>query len=216
MLYSKEVMLSRKVFISILVVGILGSAGAGAYFWSEVSQKTNTSDVSAGTPPAPLPEEVLEWKDQAGFSFEYPKGLKSDIHEEDQENYAHIEFTQSDHPGRIIVWAKDLPAQAGMTVDSWVKNEKTLTAGTVFDTTFADIDGKKVLLTTPDKKIITAVVDDAIVFYVEGIFEDSDYWTKAYDTVVSTFAFIPFGPEPLQASQTGADAMAFDEEEVLE
>lgn len=95
-----------------------------------------------------------------------------------------------------------------------MKKEKSLASATVLETTLADLDGKKVLLASPKKKVITAVVDEAIVFYVEGEFEDSEFWTKTYDTITSTFAFIPL--ESAQSQSAGGDEMTVDEEEVLE
>jgi hypothetical protein len=44
-----------------------------------------------------------------------------DKHDEDQENYAHIEMTHKDQPGTIIIWAKDTTAVDGA---GWVKKEK--------------------------------------------------------------------------------------------
>lgn len=194
----------KKVWVGIIVVLVLAFSG-GIYFWQRDSNK-QIPEISTNVTPTSTPEELLEWKDQAGFSFSYPKSLIIDIHKEDQENYAHIEFTHPDYSGNIIVWAKDLPAQAG-TTDEWVK--KTLAAGTVFDTTFANMDAKKILITSPKKKIITAVVDERIAFYVEGEFDQSDYWAKAYDTITSTFIFT------VDESNVSQEAL-FDEEEILE
>lgn len=203
----------KKVWIGIIALVVLVSFAGGIYYWRPAAKRSGAPAGSVIVLPTPQPEELLEWKDQAGFSFSYPKGLASDIHEEDKENYSHIEFTHPEYPGTIIVWAKDTTA-ADTAV--WVKKEKTFASGTVFDTTFADTDGKKVLLTTPKKKVITAVVDDAIVFYVEGEFEDSDFWTRAYDTITSTFTFTPLVSQSGVAAGSGADEMAVDEEEVLE
>lgn len=198
----------KKIWIAILAV-LVTAAGGGVYYWQTASQKTNAPEISIT--PTPTPEELSQWKDQAGFSFSYPKSLKSDIHEEDNENYAHVEFTHPDYPGTIIIWAKDTTA---LNAAEWVKKEKSLASATVLETMLADLDGKKVLLASPKKKVITAVVDEAIVFYVEGEFEDSEFWTKTYDTITSTFAFIPL--ESAQSQSAGGDEMTVDEEEVLE
>lgn len=198
----------KKIWIALIVVFILSAAG-GVYYWQTASKKTNAPEVI--TTPAPQPEELAEWKDQAGFSFQYPKSLKRDIHEEDNKNYAHIEFTHPDYPGTVIIWAKDTTAADSA---AWVKKEKSLAGGTVLDTTLGELDAKKILLSDPKKKVITAVVDDAIVFYIEGEFQDSEFWTKTYDTITSSFAFTPL--ESAQSQSDGGDEMAVDEEEVLE
>src|SRR3989344_6428576 len=166
---------------AIIALVAVAAAGVGFYYLKSPQPNVTSPEVSA---PTPTPEELVEWKDAAGFSFQYPKSLKSDIHEEDNENYAHIEFTHPDYPGSVIVWAKDTTAA---DATAWVKKEKTFAGGTVLDTTLGETDAKKVLLSDPEKKVITAVVDDSIVFYVEGVFEDSEFWTKTYDTITSTF-----------------------------
>ena len=56
----------------------------------------------------------------AGFSFSYPEGLTVDKHDEDQENYAHIEMTLKDTLGNVIVWAKDAPAS---DLAAWIKKK---------------------------------------------------------------------------------------------
>lgn len=208
-------MTPKKIFIIVFVVGILSSLAAGTYYWKFASQKSVDSELPSDVTPTPVPEELLEWKDQAGFTFSYPASLKSDIHEEDQLNYAHIEFTHPENPGSIIIWAKDT---ASIDVAGWVKAEKTLAGGTILDTTFADMDGKKILVASPKKKVVTAVVDDAIVFYVEGEFENSDFWTKTYDTITSTFAFTTTQTSGGSSVPSGEDneQIMVDEEEVLE
>ncbi len=157
--------------------------------------------------PTPTPQELLTWTDQAGFTFQYPKDVTVDKHDEDQVNYAHIEMTHKDKMGTIIVWAKDTNAADSA---GWVKKEKGLSGGTVFDTVLGGISGKKVLLTTPKKVIVSGVVDEGILFYVEGSFEDSLYWTSAYDTITSSFTFV----KEKQTAPVGIDPV--DEEEVVE
>lgn len=192
----------KKVWIGIFVLVVL--AGIGGIYYSRIaSNKTQLPEVSTTVPASPTPEELLVWEDQAGFSFSYPKSLVRDSHEEDQENYAHIEFSHPDYPGSITVWAKDTTAK---DITTWVKSVRE---GTMFDTVFADKDAKKVLITTPKKKVLTATIDDSIVFYVEGEFDQSAFWTKTYDTIISTFTFT------VDAATTVQEATV-DEEEILE
>jgi hypothetical protein len=149
-------MRAKKIFLTILLLGVLGSVGAGTYYWRVASQKSVVTEVSMLVSPTPAVEEIALWEDQAGFTFSYPKSLKSNIHEEDTQNYAHIEFTHPDHSGSIIVWAKDTTA---VDATAWIKSEKTFVGATILDTTFADMEGKKLLVTNPKRKVITAVVD---------------------------------------------------------
>ena len=48
-------------------------------------------------------EKHLMWDDPAGFTFDYPEGVAIDKHDEDQENYAHVELTHPQHQGKILV-----------------------------------------------------------------------------------------------------------------
>jgi hypothetical protein len=55
------------------------------------------------------------------------------------------------------------------------------------------------------------------VFYVEGGFENSDFWTTTYDTITSSFVFA--GTSPVQntsSSDEDSQEVMVDEEEVLE
>ncbi len=193
------------IIVTILVVaGIFGGVYVFGYK-KQVSTVTPAAVISAS--PTPTPQELLTWTDQAGFTFQYPKDVTIDKHDEDQVNYAHIEMTEKDQPGTIIIWAKDTTAVDGA---GWVKKEKSLSGGTVFDTSLDGISGKKVLLTTPKKTIVSGVVDEGIVFYVEGSFEDNQYWNNAYDTITSSFTFV----KEKQAAPASVDPV--DEEEVVE
>ncbi|MBI5619617.1 hypothetical protein HY950_01530, partial [Candidatus Gottesmanbacteria bacterium] len=111
--------------ISAIIVGMVAGGGTGVYLW----QRTNASKQKpVPVVPAPAREEVATWTDPAGFTFQYPKALAADKHEEDQDNYAHVELTSKDHPGSIIVWAKDTTAT---DVNAWVKTEKLFAGATV-------------------------------------------------------------------------------------
>jgi len=198
------------VAVVIIVVSILG----GTIF---VLQKNSQTPVVSpegnnALTSTPMVQELLTWTDPAGFTFQYPKDVTVNKHDEDEVSYAHVELTHKDNPGVIIVWAKDTTAQDGA---GWVKSEKSLRGGTVFDTSLGGIAGKKVLLTTPKKVVVSGIVDRGVVFYVEGTFDISDFWTKTYDTITASFSFST--GEQSAASEGGAGTEeSFDEEEVIE
>jgi hypothetical protein len=141
--------------------------------------------ISITMTPAPK-EELLLWDDPAGFTFQYPKGLTVNKHDEDQENYAHVELTSTQHQGNIIVWAKDTTAVA---ISQWLKNEKTLKDQSFVDTTLGGNDAVKVLVKEPKKKQITATLDEDVVVIVETELDDEGFWQKVNDTVVGSFTF---------------------------
>lgn len=195
----------KKVFIGIIIVSLVG---VGIY----VSQnKKPPVSVPVVIQPSQTPEEFATWEDPNGFKFQYPKSLIMNTHNEDTENYAHLEFTNADHPGSVIVWGKDTKA---VSASAWVKAEKALTEGTILDTTMAGIAGKKVLVETPKKQIVTVIIDEGVVFYVEGNLEDIEYWTSVHTTISNSFEFI--NNKPTSSESTGADEEYIDEEEVIE
>lgn len=194
--------------ISILCVGIV----VAFILWKQKQKPADSSSMQPQTQNRPSEESAL-WEDQAGFTFNYPKTLSFDKHDEDQENYAHIEFKSSTHSGRLIVWAKDTTYP---DVSVWVTKDASLSGAVNVDTTLGGQPAKKIVLSTPSKKIIIGAILDQILFTVEAEpSEQDDYWTKVSNTIVSNFAFTP-----LDASSTGDTSGAtesyVDEEEVVE
>lgn len=164
--------------------------------------------------------KLLTWDDPAGFTFSYPEGVVVNKHEEDQENYAHVEMTHPDHKGSLIVWAKDLPA--GVTdVATWVKKDPQLSKGVSLDTSLGDSVAEKTLVTNPEKRMVIGTIYDGLLFYVESTLTDETYWEAAINTVTGSFVFKPTetsgqSAPPASPNSAGQDAGSVDEEEVLE
>ncbi|OGG29189.1 hypothetical protein A2971_00330 [Candidatus Gottesmanbacteria bacterium RIFCSPLOWO2_01_FULL_46_21] len=201
----------KKPLVAILVGLILGGAVFGGYLaWlgskpKPVIQKTVTKQNEV--------QQFLTWRDPNGFSFQYPDGLTVNKHNEDKENYAHIEFTHPDHPGNVIVWGKDTTAA---DATAWAKTEKRFKGASTLDTTFANVSGKKVLIAAPSQ-IIVGTVDDSIAWTVEGLLTDSAFWTGVHTTIADSFKFIPVGSVDEEDSTAPVqEAVSADEEEVIE
>ena len=195
--------------IRILCVGIIGAF----IFWKQ-KQSSVASSTQTQTQNQPV-EELAVWEDQAGFSFKYPKVLSFDKHDEDEVNYAHIEFTSATHPGKLLVWAKDTTYA---DVATWVAKDKSLQGSTSVDTTLGGEPAKKIIISTPSKKIIIGVISDQILFTIESEpTEDDPYWTTVSDTIASSFVFTP-APTDASAATTSSQDMgpSVDEEEVVE
>lgn len=187
--------------ISILCVGIVGAF----IFWK---QKPQTTPATQTQNQAVV--ELALWEDQAGFSFKYPKTLSFDKHDEDQENYAHIEFTSATHSGRLIVWAKDTTYP---DVATWVAKDASLVDAVTVDTTLGKESAKKIVMTTPTKKLITGAISDQILFTVEAEPREEDlYWQNVYDTIIGSFAFVPIDA----GTNAPSEEASYDEEEVVE
>lgn len=205
-------------FIVILLIG-----GVSGYWWLSHQQTISTespkiTDRETFSIPTVVP--LLTWDDPAGFTFSYPEDLIIDKHDEDQENYAHVELTHSLHPGRIIVWVKDLPLSAKQiavtNLDEWLTSDSVLSSGNAIDTTIGDKNAKKVLLKGSPEKAITGVVFDGVLWLIEGEFDDKEYWTSIYKSVSDSFLFKPVTDDTITYANDQDTAIAVDEEEVIE
>jgi hypothetical protein len=171
--------------------------------------------------PTPTLVERIAWDDPAGFKFTYDPGLNINKHDEDTVNYAHVEIESSSHPGTIIIWAKDTTAADAA---SWVRTEKEFKGANVIDSTFGAQDGKKVVITTPKRKIVTGTIYDGLLFYAEMTGEDQTYWQNEYDKIITSFTFNPTNPNSTgnstdNSSEGGTavdNSAAADEEETLQ
>lgn len=193
----------KKLWIVTGAIIVLGVVVGGAFFFLQQNTKVISPGevVSAPTPAV----EMATWNDVAGFSFQSPKDLSVNKHEEDPDNYAHVELISRDHPGNIIVWVKDLPPGV-TTLDSWVK--KLYPGATILDTKLGGEPAKKILTTTPVKMLTVGAISDNLLFSVEGTLTDSEYWSRVHDTVTGSFAFTP--------ASTTAVGESVDEEEVVQ
>ncbi len=174
---------------------------------------TVTPQSGAQTPTPTTAVTLKSWEDPAGFTMKYPDTLSMDKHDEDKTNYAHVELTDPAHPGRVVVWVKDLPKGITDTL-SWSKSVATGSAIS-FDTTIGGKPAKKILIPGPPKAAVTGIVWDGVLWLAEADLTDEAYWQGVYTAVTDSFAFVPLPTEPAAAAGTYQDA-AVDEEEVLE
>lgn len=148
--------------------------------------------------------KLMTWEDPAGFSFTYPENIEIDPHEEDEENYAHLELTSSSHSGRIIIWVKD---NNYTDIEKWASQEAT-EGGQIFDTELGGEPAKKIAYVEPAKLVTVTIDVDALVL-IEMIPDGEGYWQEVYDQVIDSFAFIPLEGEPAFAgASAGKEAVA--------
>lgn len=206
---------AKPILVGLLIGGILSG---GYLLW--VSRRTTPVPDSPdqAVSPTPTPVKLLTWTDPNGFSFQYPEGLSVNKHDEDRENYAHLEFTDPAHPGSVIVWGKD-PGKGVSDMESWVKNERRFIGAAVLDTEFGGKPGKKVMIEGVTRMAVTGTVFDSIVWTVEAKLEDAEYWSNTQSTIVNSFAFAaPKAPVSESSSEpvSAAEDVAADEEEIIE
>jgi hypothetical protein len=202
----------KKRMVIILSIGIVCIGALGGYMlWKQKSVKSVQVSAPSQTN---ITQELALWEDQAGFSFKYPEELSFDKHDEDEVNYAHIEFKSATHSGRLIVWAKDTMYP---DVNSWVTKDKNLSSAASVDTTLSGQPAKKIILSVPSKRIIVGTISDQILFTIEAEPTESDsYWTTISDTIASSFAFSLADSSAAGTAASGDAGPSFDEEEVVE
>lgn len=160
--------------------------------------------------------QLVTWEDPAGFSFSYPENIKIDPHEGDTENYSHLELTNPDYSGNILIWVKDTNY---LTIEDWVE-EEVGEGAQVFDTELGGEPAKKVAFTEPGK-LITATIDVDALVLVEMVPDEEGYWQEIYNQILSSFTFIPLGGEEAIApgpweGAGGAGGIIEEPEEVIE
>lgn len=172
---------------SAVIVGLgiaLGAVGVTVFM---AGNKKSSKPIVTVTSAVPTPaRELATWTDQAGFTFQYPKELSVNKHDEDTDNYAHVELTNAEHPGSIIVWAKD---SQWSDVESWIKSDKRFANATIADTVLGGQPGKKLLIAGPQQERIASTISDKILFTIEGKLIDSVYWSGVDEAIISSFVF---------------------------
>ncbi|MFZ2025497.1 MAG: hypothetical protein WAV51_04390 [Microgenomates group bacterium] len=195
---------------SIVFAGCIIVAGIFVYRTKFIRSVQNTEPAVTVAPKA-----LVLWEDPAGFSFTYPADLTVNKHDEDTENYAHVELTSAGHAGNIIIWAKDTTYQ---TIDAWVKGDSTVKKAPSVDTTLGGKEAKKIILSGVTKKMITGAIDVDVLITVEADMQtDEAYWTEIHSGITQTFVFTAAETTSDMDVQTGTDdSSQYDEEEVLE
>ncbi len=211
----------NKLWVAIVVGIIAGGIGTGVYIAKNRSQKILLPNDQSQNVPT-IQTNLLTWNDPAGFQFQYPDGLTIDKHDEDKENYAHIEFLNKDHTGNVIVWARDTTSA---DVKAWVRTEKRFKDANILDTTLGEKSAKKILLATASSSLIVGAIDDAILFTVEADLDEEGYWSKIHDGITKSFIFTSGTSEKKSnessgngnsQQSSGGEEVPVDEEETIE
>lgn len=135
--------------------------------------------------------EWQEWKDPAGFSFEYPKEVTINDHPEDKVNYANLELTAANQKGKIIIIAKD---SVYSNIDEWLKEDSLVKDGNSLETKVASISAKRVSVGNGGE-IVGLIDADGVIYTVEKQDEGGRYWQQVYNQILNTFKFTPLEGE---------------------
>src|SRR3989338_201472 len=167
------------IFISLVLIVVTGFA-VFAYRKNYLAgQESKVAEVI----PTIVTQQYEIWIDQSEFEIQYPKELILNTHDDDQENYAHLEFTSPTHSGNLIVWAKDTTSE---NIDSLLKQNNITNA---LDSFMGQEPAKKVFDQTNGQKILLSSIRQGFLYQIEADLTDKEYWSKIYDQISSSFLF---------------------------
>lgn len=201
----------KNVLIPIIVGLLIGGIVSGIYVWRIKGDARKTMQTQLPLSPTPPPVSLLTWNDQNGFSFQYPEGVTINKHDEDKENYAHIEFTHPNHPGKLIIWGKDVPANV-TDAASWVKSDTRFLGASILDTEMGGQPAKKVMVTGSPQILVVGTVYDSIVWSAEATLEEPEYWTTILTSLTNSFAFATSKSDGTASESTPSDAQTSSED----
>lgn len=135
--------------------------------------------------------DLVTWKDEAGFSFQYPKGTEINTHPEDQVNYANLELTYPDKKGKIIILCRDSLYQ---NLDDWLKKDETVKLGSSLNTKIASQSAKRIAL--GENREMSGFIDgDSVLYTIDKQSAGEVFWDQAYTAIVMSFKLTPLAGE---------------------
>lgn len=175
--------MSRKLGILIGVVVLIAAACVG-YFIVSSKGKSDSSPFleSKGITTKETATADLEYSDESGFSFKYPKSLRvEDVTPSDDSYYSKVSLVKSGE--KLTITVKD---EAEKTIDKFLLSDDYYKDATLVGaTTLAGISAKEYSI---GDKLITIALKDGIVYLIEGN-KDAGFWEDAQGVVTSTFTF---------------------------
>jgi len=175
--------MNKKKIILISVLLLLVAGGAGYLIVSSKNKSSSTSfPIAESLTSKEMASADLEYNDESGFSFKYPKSLKvEDITPSDDSYYSKLSLTKSGE--KLTITVKD---ETEKTIEKFLSSDNYYKeASLIGATSLAGISAKEYSL---DEKLITIALKDGILYLIEGS-RDSGFWQDTQGVVVSTFVF---------------------------
>ena len=145
------------------------------------------------------------YSDDAGFSFQYPDDVlvkKIDIN--DSITYSNVELTSIQAKGKMLI--KVVDTQLKSIDDLFVKEGLR---GEIKEIKIGEISGKEANM---NNKIIAAALDQSVLFTIEVDSQNQKYWVDVYQTVLSSFNFVPQQASPSVPFDSSSDDVVLEEE----
>ena len=192
------------VCVIIVVVTIIAAFYILSSGKTPVSSNSNQAFVALEKQPS---KTLREYVDDAGFSFKYPEDVQ--INEKDVANdltaYASLKISSSQAKGSISINVLDTKLKS---VDDWfLENNYTSTK----EIKIAEMFGKEANM---NNKITAVALDQSVLFTIEVDSQGQKYWVDIYETILSSFNFVPSQVSSLQSSDSSPDDVVLQEETV--
>lgn len=202
---------NKKKGLIVIVIFLLFTGGF--YYYKNYFKASQNIKNPVGEKLSPTPLPTKTWKDPMGFSFDYPDFMTVNPHNEDQDNYAHVELAATGSSGSIIVWAKDTNFQ---TLDGWLKGDKTVSGGTSLDTTWGGQPAKKVAISGENPRVETGVLYDGLLWVLDGVSGGDNKFDTAYNNILTNFKFYPLNQSATSGGDTSGGTDGGGDEEIVQ
>lgn len=208
----KKTVLLLGLIIGLILVGI----GSIIIFGSP-------SNKTLSTPLANLPQEIIPtvpsetfivYTDPTGFTFSYPDNLSLVKNEVvDTSTYADIQLTAKGVNGNLTLKISDSKLKS---IAEWVKVNNPTSQQPPKEVTLGNL---KALEVTTNDRLMTAALDQGVLFTVEIPLIEQDFWIKVYNHLLTDFSFAAQASEGIPTSVKGdfpAESVTFEGEEIVE
>lgn len=197
-------LMSKNLLIIGIIVIVLAISGVVSYFFL-FKGKTSSDDIVTSLPGISLKEEVkgdLNYTDDAGFSFSYPKGVKvEDVTPDDETFYTKLDLIKGS--SKLTISAQDSKVKS---VEDWLSTSEYKGASLVGAGTLGEISAKTY---SRDDKLLVVAIDQGVLYLIEGP-KNEGFWEEVNGIVTSSFAFAG-----TKTAAVGEDSI-YEEEEVVE
>ena len=186
----------KKLILILLTLLVLIGAGLAFIFKDNLSELWQKNKVinPIGDKQTNKPEikfDLTDWQDLAGFSFQYPKEVSINDYPEEETHYSHLELTNKEIKGKIIIICDD---SQYADLDDWLSKDELVSSGAGLDTQVASVSAKKVAL--KNGREITGLIDwDEVIYIIDLQSEGKDYWRQVYNQILASFKLIPLKGE---------------------
>lgn len=190
----------------VLVAGVLTAFGV-IFFKSQKEPLVSLPQIQK-SPASPTLEAEETYRDEAGFSFGYPKDVKiSDITPDEAAYYSKLSLKKEGK--EMTISAKDTKYK---NPEEWLNKDKDAPedASLVGAVALGGISAKQY---ASDGKLWTVAVDQRVLYLIEGP-KDNGFWESFHDLLVSTFNFSK--SEQATGGASSGESAIYEEEEVVE